>query len=122
MKGDAKVIEYLNKGLRHELTAVKPVLAALPASGELGIPRPCQEMAQGIDRGNAARRQVHRSHHLPRWLSQHAGARSAAHRQNVKEILDCDMQAEISARALYQEAATYCHSVKDYPRASCSRS
>jgi bacterioferritin len=35
--------------------------------------------------------------------------------QNVKEILDCDLQAEISARALYQEAATYCHSVKDYP-------
>jgi bacterioferritin len=35
--------------------------------------------------------------------------------QNVKEILDCDLAAEIGARALYQEAATYCHSVKDYP-------
>jgi bacterioferritin len=34
--------------------------------------------------------------------------------QNVKEVLDCDMQAEVDARALYQEAATYCHSVKDY--------
>ena len=34
--------------------------------------------------------------------------------QNVKEILDCDLQAEVDARALYQEAATYCHSVKDY--------
>src|SRR5438105_7026570 len=34
--------------------------------------------------------------------------------QNVKEILDCDLAAEMSARALYQEAATYCHSVKDY--------
>jgi bacterioferritin len=35
--------------------------------------------------------------------------------QNVKEILECDLQAEIDARALYQEAATYCASVKDYP-------
>jgi bacterioferritin len=34
--------------------------------------------------------------------------------QNVKEILTCDLAAEVDARALYQEAATYCHSVKDY--------
>jgi bacterioferritin len=35
--------------------------------------------------------------------------------QNVKEVLEVDLQAEIGARALYQEAATYCASVKDYP-------
>ena len=34
--------------------------------------------------------------------------------QNVKEIIECDLAAEMSARALYQEAATYCHGVKDY--------
>jgi bacterioferritin len=34
--------------------------------------------------------------------------------QNVKEVLDCDLAAEIFARALYQEAATYCQSAKDY--------
>src|SRR6202008_2440973 len=34
--------------------------------------------------------------------------------QNVKEVLDCDLAAEMSARALYQEAAKHCHSVKDY--------
>ena len=34
--------------------------------------------------------------------------------QNVKEILECDLAAEHDARNLYQEAATYCHSVKDY--------
>jgi bacterioferritin len=32
----------------------------------------------------------------------------------LKEVLDCDLQLEISSRALYQEAATYCHLVKDY--------
>ncbi len=34
--------------------------------------------------------------------------------QNVKEVLDCDLAAEMSARALYEEAATHCHSVRDY--------
>jgi bacterioferritin len=34
--------------------------------------------------------------------------------QNVKEVLDCDLAAEISARTLYQEAATYCHTAQDY--------
>jgi bacterioferritin len=29
-------------------------------------------------------------------------------------VLECDLQAEYDARALYQEAATYCHSVQDY--------
>ena len=34
--------------------------------------------------------------------------------QNVKEIIECDLAAEHGARDLYQEAATYCHGVKDY--------
>jgi bacterioferritin len=34
--------------------------------------------------------------------------------QNVKEIINCDLAAEMSARALYEEAATHCHSVNDY--------
>ena len=34
--------------------------------------------------------------------------------QNVKEIIECDLAAEVGARALYQEGATYCHGVKDY--------
>ncbi len=34
--------------------------------------------------------------------------------QNVKEVLECDLQAEIGARTLYEEAATYCHGVRDY--------
>ena len=33
--------------------------------------------------------------------------------QNVKEVLECDLAAEISARTLYEEAATHCHGVKD---------
>ena len=34
--------------------------------------------------------------------------------KTVKAVLDSDLQAELSARSLYAEAATHCHSVKDY--------
>jgi bacterioferritin len=34
--------------------------------------------------------------------------------QTVKEVLDCDLAAEMSARALYEEAATHCHGARDY--------
>src|ERR1700740_1803825 len=37
-------------------------------------------MATGVDRGNAACRQDRGAHHLPRWVSQHAGARPASYR------------------------------------------
>ena len=32
----------------------------------------------------------------------------------MKEVVERDLQAEMEARALYEEAATHCHSVKDY--------
>lgn len=34
--------------------------------------------------------------------------------KTAKEVLDSDLQAEMSARSLYLEAASYCHSVEDY--------
>lgn len=37
-----------------------------------------------------------------------------SYRKTAKEVLDSDLQAEMSARSLYVEAASYCHSVEDY--------
>ena len=34
--------------------------------------------------------------------------------QTVKDAIERDLQAELDARSLYQEAATHCHSAKDY--------
>ena len=34
--------------------------------------------------------------------------------KNVKEAIERDLQAELDAHALYQQAATHCHSLKDY--------
>ena len=34
--------------------------------------------------------------------------------KNPKEVVENDLQLEITARTLYMEAATYCHSAQDY--------
>ena len=35
--------------------------------------------------------------------------------ENVREIIEADLAAEMGARALYREAAEHCLKVKDYP-------
>lgn len=115
MKGDAKVIEYLNKGLRHELTAVSQYWLHYRLLDNWGY----QALAKQW-RKEATEEMQHADKFVERIIfldgfpnlqvldPLHIG-------QNVKEVLDCDLAAELSARALYQEAATYCHSAKDYP-------
>jgi bacterioferritin len=115
MKGDAKVIEYLNKGLRHELTAVNQYWLHYRMLENWGFLRLAQKWREeSIEEMRHADRFVHRILFLDgrpnmQTLEQlHIG-------QDVKKVLECDLAAEIAARALYQEAAEYCHSVKDYP-------
>ena len=114
MKGEARVIEYLNKGLRHEMTAVNQYwlhYRMLENWGFLSLAK--QWRKESIEEMQHADRFVQRIIFLEGFPNMqvldplHIG-------QNVKEVLECDLAAEVSARALYEEAATYCHSVKDY--------
>jgi len=114
MKGDAKVVDYLNKGLRHEMTAVNQYwlhYRLLENWGLLDLAK--QWRKESIEEMQHADKFVERIIFLDGFPNMqvldplHVG-------QNVKEILDSDLAAEISARTLYEEAATYCHSVKDY--------
>ncbi len=114
MKGDVKVIEYLNKGLRHELTAVNQYwlhYRLLHNWGFLDLAK--QWRKESIEEMVHADKFVDRIIFLDGFPNMqvldplHIG-------QNVKEILDSDLAAEMSARALYEEAATHCHAVKDY--------
>ena len=114
MKGEPKVIEYLNKALRHELTAINQYwlhYRMLANWGYMDLAK--QWRKESIEEMEHADKLVDRILFLDGFPNMqvldplHIG-------QNVKEVLDCDLVAEISARALYQEAATHCHSVKDY--------
>src|ERR1700752_2550921 len=114
MRADATVIEYLNKGLRHELTSINQYwlhYRLLENWGYRVLAKVWRK--ESIEEMQHADMLVHRIIFLDGFPNMqvldplHIG-------QPVKEILDCDLALEMAARALYQEAATHCHSVKDY--------
>ena len=114
MKGEAKVVEYLNKALRHEMTAVNQYwlhYRMLENWGFLSLAKHWRK--ESIEEMEHADKLVHRIIFLEGFPNMqvldplHIG-------QNVKEVLECDLAAEISARNLYEEAATHCHGVRDY--------
>ena len=114
MKGDAKVIEFLNKALRHELTAVNQYWLHYRLLDNWGYKDLAKQWRkESIEEMEHADKLIERIIFLDGFPNLqvldplHIG-------QSVKEVLDCDLAAEISARALYQEAATQCHASKDY--------
>jgi len=114
MKGDPKVIEYLNKGLRSELTAVSQYWLHYRLLDNWGLKELAKKWREeSIEEMKHADKFVERIIFLDGFPNMqvldplHIG-------QSVKEILDVDLAAEVGARALYQEAATHSHSVKDY--------
>ncbi len=114
MKGDPKVIEYLNRGLRSELTAISQYWLHYRLLDNWGLKDLAKKWrAESIEEMHHADKFTDRIIFLDGFPNMqvldplHIG-------QNVKEILDADLAAETGARTLYQEAATYCHSVKDY--------
>ena len=114
MQGDPKVIEFLNKGLRSELTAISQYWLHYRLLNNWGL----LEMAkvwrkESIEEMNHADRFTDRILFLDGFPNMQV-LDPLRIGQNVKEIIDCDLASEIAARALYQEAATHCHSVKDY--------
>ena len=114
MKGDAKVIDYLNKGLRSELTAVNQYWLHYRLLDNWGYKDLAKKWRkESIEEMEHADKFVDRIIFLDGFPNMQV-LDPLRIGQNVKEILDCDLQAEVDARALYQEAASYCHSVKDY--------
>src|SRR6516165_8668850 len=114
MKGDARVVEYLNRGLRHELTAINQYwlhYRLLDNWGYKALGKYWRK--ESIEEMQHADRIVDRIIFLDGFPNMqvldplHIG-------QTVKEVLDCDLALENEARSLYQEAAGYCHGAKDY--------
>jgi bacterioferritin len=114
MRGDPKVIEYLNIGLRSELTAINQYwlhYCFLDNWGYKALAKKWRE--ESMEEMQHADKLTVRIIFLDGMPNMqvldplHIG-------QTVKEILDCDLQSETAARTLYEEAATHCHSVKDY--------
>jgi bacterioferritin len=115
MKGDAKVIEYLNRGLRSELTAINQYWLHYRMLDNWGYEDLAKKWkAEAIEEMHHADRFVDRILFLEGFPNLQV-LDPLRIGQSIKEVLDSDLAAEHDARSLYQEAATYCHSVKDYP-------
>jgi bacterioferritin len=114
MQGDPKVIEYLNKGLRSELTAINQYwlhYRLLQNWGLLDMAKLWRK--ESIEEMEHADKLTDRIIFLDGFPNMQV-LDPLRIGQNVKEVIECDLAAEISARALYQEAATHCNSVQDY--------
>ncbi|HWV52283.1 bacterioferritin [Pseudorhodoplanes sp.] len=114
MKGDPKVVDYLNKGLRSELTAINQYWLHYRILDNWGFRDLAKKWrAESIEEMHHADKFAERILFLDGFPNMQV-LDPLRIGQNVKEVMECDLAAEHDARNLYQEAATYCHSVKDY--------
>ncbi|MGR3402868.1 bacterioferritin [Paracoccus sp. (in: a-proteobacteria)] len=114
MKGDAKVIEYLNAALRSELTAVSQYWLHYRLQEDWGYGRIADKSrAESIEEMHHADRLVQRII----FLEGHPNLQKLDPLrigQNLKETMESDLAAEHDARTLYIEARDHCEKIGDY--------
>lgn len=114
MKGDAKVIEYLNRAIRAELTAVSQYWLHYRLQEDWGLGHMAKKSREeSIEEMRHADRLIARVI----FLEGHPNLQKLDPLrigQTPRETLDCDLAAEQEARALYKEAREYCAQAGDY--------
>ncbi|MDF2235232.1 bacterioferritin [Albimonas sp. CAU 1670] len=114
MKGDEKVIEYLNKGLRSELTAISQYWLHYRLQKDWGVGKLAEKSRQ-----ESIEEMVHADKFIDRiiFLEGHPNLQvldPLRIGETVKETLECDLAAELDALKLYKEARDHCEKVGDY--------
>lgn len=114
MKGDQKVIEYLNKALKHELTAINQFFLHARMLEDWGLEKYNEkEYHESIEEMQHADKLIKRILFLEGLPNlQDLGKLLVG--ETVWEILENDREIELGALALYREAVEYCESVQDY--------
>ena len=113
--GDPKVIEHLNTQLTNELTAINQYFLHARMLNHWGVTKLGRhEYKESIEEMRHADDLIHRILFLDGFPNLQV-LDPLRIGQDVKEVIECDLAAEVEARSLYQEAATYCESVQDYP-------
>ncbi|MAC76517.1 MAG: bacterioferritin [Rhodobacteraceae bacterium] len=114
MKGNDKVLDYLNRSLRHELTAVSQYWLHFRMQDDWGYTKLARK-----SREESIEEMEHADELIKRilFLEGHPNLQvldPLRIGETVKECLECDLEAEYSARALYKEAREVCRDEGDY--------
>jgi bacterioferritin len=114
MKGDAKVIEYLNKVLLGELTAVNQYWLHYRMLDNWGVAKlAAYERHESIDEMKHADKLTARILFLEGLPNFQAIGRLRIG-ESVEEILKADLAVELEAVPLLKEAIAHCETVRDF--------
>ncbi len=114
MKGDKKIIEYLNKAIAAELTAINQYVLHSRMLKDWGVNKlGDKEFEESIDEMKHADKFIERVLFLG-GLPNLQDLNKLKIGEDVAEILQCDLALEHEGRDLYREAAGQAEKVGDY--------
>ncbi len=114
MQGDKKVIEHLNQILKNELTAINQYFLHSKIYKDWGIAKLAEkEHEESIDEMKHADELIERILFLE-GLPNLQSLGKLRIGENVKEMLQCDLDLEIDAISDLQEAISHADNIRDY--------
>ncbi|MFC4292358.1 bacterioferritin [Sphingorhabdus arenilitoris] len=114
MKGDKKVIEYLNIVLKNELTAINQYFLHYRMLDSWGMSKLAKfEYGESIDEMKHADKLAERILFL-NGLPNFQALGTLRIGENVEELLKCDLELELEALPPLQDAMEHCEKVRDY--------